>query len=688
MAASNVCWGIEIGAAAIKALKLEAEGDGINVLDFAIIPHPQVLSTPDLDVSDALRVSLGTLASQVDLSKAQIAISIPGHQGFARFAKLPPVEAKRVPDIVKFEAVQQIPFPLEEVEWDFQTFISPDSPEVEVGIFAVTRQRIMERLAQLGDVGITPDIATLSPISAYNAVAYDLDFTERTAGTIILDIGTTATDMIVADAGRVWVRTFPIGGHQFTDAVVQAFKVTYPKAERVKRDSESTKHARQVFQAMRPVFSDLVQEVQRSIGYYGSIHPEAKLERLIGLGSTFRLPGLRKYLKQQLQMEVYRLEQFKKLSVDGPRAGEFQEASLNLATAYGLALQGLDIAPLRPNLMPVPVVREAIWRRKAPWFGVAAGVAAAGAGLMFVGPLLTQTQIQGATPDPIIATVAREAQRQKAEAEAAGVLSAEGADTDAARLASLTKGRELYAYLVNDLGLMLADARQRAGSAAPGPVFSVVSYATEYKPGQPSAEDTASDPYAAGRGGAASGITDPNEMAIADQERIRVTATLETTAADPQGLVLDTIEAWLRQNERRDGVPYRIVPADPPTRTQTIDASGRAGGVSPGGGARPGGSPGPRPAGGGGGRSTRAVGGLPGSGGGSASPQSATPRPAGGSPGSATGGRSELGPLEPLEPRPQPTARIDLTYFVVLNPEPPAAETDAAAEQATDGGQP
>ena len=314
MAASNVCWGIEVGSGAIKAVKLEAEGGRVIVKDFAVIDHPKVLSTPELDQADAMRMAIGTLSNQCDLSKALLAISVPGHQSFARFAKLPPVEPKKVPDIVKFEAVQQIPFPLEEVEWDYQTFVSPDSPDVEVGIFAVTRARILEQLSMVGEFGLTPEIATLGPVAAYNSLAYDLEFTEDTPGTIILDIGTTATDLIIAEAGRVWVRTFPLGGHQFTDALVTSFKLSYSKAERLKREAEQTKHARHVFQAMRPVFTDLVQEVQRSIGYYQSVHAGADLKRLIGMGSTFRLPGLRKYLKQQLHMDVYRIEGFKRVT--------------------------------------------------------------------------------------------------------------------------------------------------------------------------------------------------------------------------------------------------------------------------------------------------------------------------------------------------------------------------------------
>ena len=61
---------------------------------------------------------------------------------FARFVKLPPVEPKKVPEIVKFEAIQQIPFPLDDVEWSYQLFQAPDSPDVEVGILAMRKELV------------------------------------------------------------------------------------------------------------------------------------------------------------------------------------------------------------------------------------------------------------------------------------------------------------------------------------------------------------------------------------------------------------------------------------------------------------------------------------------------------------------------------------------------------------------
>src|SRR6185503_17864296 len=127
-------------------------------------------------------------------------MSVPGHAAFARFAKLPPVEPKKVPDIVKFEAVQQIPFPIDEVEWDYQTFTSPDTPEIEVGIFAITRERVQQRLGLYAELGMTPETLTLSPVAVYNAMNFDL--AGNKGPVVYIDIGTSATDVIVAEAGR------------------------------------------------------------------------------------------------------------------------------------------------------------------------------------------------------------------------------------------------------------------------------------------------------------------------------------------------------------------------------------------------------------------------------------------------------------------------------------------------------
>jgi len=385
MAQKNNSWGIEVGTNAIKAVHLTRSGSKgkVQMVAHEVLPFKRVLTTPDLNVEEAVQVNLDQLLARHDMAKSTVTISVPGHMAFARFAKLPPVEPKKIPDIVKFEAVQQIPFPIEQVEWDYQVFQQEDAPDVEVGIFAITKEKVMSYLSNYQSVNMRVDGLTLSPLAVFNAFVYDNADDPEPQGVIYLDIGTTATDVIIVEEGGIWLRTLPLGGNTFTEALVKAFKLSYNKAEKLKREAATSKYARQIFQAMRPVFADLVQELQRSLGYYQSLNRDANLTKLVGVGSTFKLPGLQKFLKQQLQMDVERPDGFNRIEVDDKHASEFADQALNLATAYGLALQGLGLETVSANIMPGHILNQRLWKAKQPWIAAAAAcfVAAAGIGV-------------------------------------------------------------------------------------------------------------------------------------------------------------------------------------------------------------------------------------------------------------------------------------------------------------------
>lgn len=368
MANRNSAWGIEVGANALKAVHLVRSGDNINLAHYEVMPFKQILTTPDLNVDEQIQLMLDEFQTRHDLTKSNVLVSLPGHSAFARFAKLPPVEPKQIPSIVKFEAQQQIPFPIDQVEWDYQVFQEEDSPDVQVGIFAITKDRVAEVLNNYRASNLRIDGMTLSPLAVYNALAFDWDLDEDSAGLILLDIGTTSTDLIIVEPGGIWLRTMPIGGTNFTNALMKAFKLPFTKAEKLKREARTSKYAKQIFQAMRPVFADFVQEIQKSLGYYQSINRDADLKQLVGMGSTFRLPGMQKFLKQQLQLDIIRIEEFKQVEVDEKIASNLAEDAINLMTAYGLAVQGLDLEEVDANLIPKATLKQRVWKSKQPWF--------------------------------------------------------------------------------------------------------------------------------------------------------------------------------------------------------------------------------------------------------------------------------------------------------------------------------
>src|SRR3984957_5055475 len=181
MAKIQAVWAIDIGQSALKAIKLVPGETAEQVLAeaFDFIEYPKILSQPDADPDELVREALATFTDRNELKGCKVAIAVPGQSGLVKFIKLPPVEKKRIPDIVKFEAKQQIPFALEEVVWAYQQIGADEEASdeeftmAEVGLFAMKRDQINRAILPFAVAGIEVDIVQMAPIALYNFIAAD-----------------------------------------------------------------------------------------------------------------------------------------------------------------------------------------------------------------------------------------------------------------------------------------------------------------------------------------------------------------------------------------------------------------------------------------------------------------------------------------------------------------------------------
>ncbi|UCG17285.1 MAG: type IV pilus assembly protein PilM [Phycisphaerales bacterium] len=384
MASGQMAWGIDVGKSALKAIKLRVLTDRlVEVVGQTYVEHDTILTDASGDRDLKITQALEKFLSQNDISADQVVVSVPGHHTLARFSPLPPVEAKKIPDLVRYEADQQIPFDMDEVIWDYQTFQEEGAPEIQVGIFAMKRELIRDYLSHFEEAGIEPIIVQAAPLALYNAALFDGMVGSGT--TVLINIGTENTDLVLAGPDTLWTRSIPIGGNNFTEALVKAFKLSFAKAENLKKQAATSKYARRIFQAMRPVFADLVQELQRSIGRYTSAHRDAELTKVIGVGNAFSLPVLQKYLQQNLQLDVEHPGAFDKMQfAPGVDDDDFKARLPNFAVAYGLALQGLGVSKIETNLLPPEIARQVEWRKKRPFFGAAAAALLLASGIVWL----------------------------------------------------------------------------------------------------------------------------------------------------------------------------------------------------------------------------------------------------------------------------------------------------------------
>jgi type IV pilus assembly protein PilM len=405
MAIPQGVWGIDVGQCALKALRLEMIEGTVTATAFDYVEHPKILSQPDADPDQLTREALETFLSRNSIKGDMVAMSIAGQSGLARFVKLPPVEEKKIADIVRFEAKQQIPFPLDEVVWDFQKIgagVVTDgfAMDTEVGLFAMKRDMINRFLHHFQAVNVEIHIVQMAPLALCNYVAYDLlkcnadgsipEGTEIPDDTpsgkkrcaVALDIGTDGSSLIITDGNRIiWQRPIPIGGNHFTRALTKELKLTFAKAEHLKRNAAKSPDLAKILKALKPVLTDFVNEVQRSLGYFTNTHRDAHIAFMVGLGSAFRLPGLQKFLSEKLTLDVRKPAAMERLSGDSVvSAPAFVEHLLTFPVAYGLCLQGLKLSRLTTNLLPQEIQFDRMIRAKKPW-----SVAAAAAILLGVG---------------------------------------------------------------------------------------------------------------------------------------------------------------------------------------------------------------------------------------------------------------------------------------------------------------
>ena len=387
MAAKSGRWGIDIGQAGLKAIRLEINDvtEQVQATAFDYIPHPKILSQPDAIPEELIAQALDKFLKQNEIANDAVAISVPGQSALARFIQLPPVESSKVSEIVKYEARQQIPFALEDVVWDYQTLGKGTEEsgfllEAEVGLFAMKRDQVLNQLKPLHKAEVEVELIQIAPLALYNFLSFDqlgIRLGDETVAmdsyTILLDMGADNTTLLVSNGQKIWIpqcadwrQPLHPRADEGDEAHLRQGRASEMQCDEVARSPSGVT-------GVAPVFNDYVSEIQRSVGYFSSVNREAKISKVVGLGNGFKLAGLQKFLQQNLQYEVERVESYSAISPDSFKdAALFEENILSFPVCYGTALQALGQTRIRTSLLPREITTARTIARKKPWAVVAA----------------------------------------------------------------------------------------------------------------------------------------------------------------------------------------------------------------------------------------------------------------------------------------------------------------------------
>lgn len=370
--ANNEVWGIDIGKAGLKAVKMRRNKDQVEIVAIDIIEYEQPSEAENVDKEEQIRQALIKFKSNNKIKNEKIFVSIPGQATFNRLITIPPVEAKRIREIVSYEAKQQIPFPLTDVLWDYQVIGSlkeKTTEEREVMLFAVRKEIINNFLANLAAADIRIQGIQIASVAIYNFIRYekkDLD------ACVAIDIGAENTDLIVVDNDKLWLRALPFAGNDITKALQKRFNIPYDEAEKLKLKSGKTKQSKKIFEVMKPVLKDIVGEIHRSVGYFKSMSKDVKFEKMIFLGNATKLSGFQEFFSQNLQYDIEILSEINNIHVSPKlNLNLFQSNLTTFAVAIGLALQGVGVSVNNICLLPEEIAIKSLVQNQKKYLGLA-----------------------------------------------------------------------------------------------------------------------------------------------------------------------------------------------------------------------------------------------------------------------------------------------------------------------------
>lgn len=379
-------WGLDLGYWSLKVARGTADPktERIAIDLYDEIRYDELGLDDSASSLELFREGLRAFGMKYTLGKNDnLCVAVSGSEVFSRFVNLPPVP-ESINEIIRFEARQQIPFDIKEVVWDYQPIKDEYQPgeEIEVGLFALKRDTVAEFMEMLEPWRKNLRVIEDAPLAMYNFLRYEGRAEEPL---IVLDVGAHTSDVLILNHPRFWVRPLLIAGNDITERLQSHFGVSAQESERIKARASETAHEAQVLRVIRPVVGSMISEIQRSLGYYKSLARGVKFEKVLALGSAFRLRGLDRLLAEGLQYEIERLEDVRRFDIEPPMdPTAFLDHLGGACVALGLVVQGVGLGHMNINLVPEELTTALAITRKKPWVAAAAAaVLVAGAIVLF-----------------------------------------------------------------------------------------------------------------------------------------------------------------------------------------------------------------------------------------------------------------------------------------------------------------
>ncbi|HHH39643.1 MAG TPA: pilus assembly protein PilM [Sedimenticola sp.] len=345
--------GLDISSTAVKLLELSrSDGQGgsrYRVESYAVEPLPaNTMVEKNIADVDAVGQSIKKVVERSGTRARQAAVAVSGSAVITKIITMPAtLSDQEMENQIQLEADQYIPYPLEEVNIDFEVLgVSEKNPEmVDVLLAASRSENVDDRVAALEFAGLTAavvDVEAYAMENAFSLIAGQLPEYQEDHAVAIADIGATITTLNVLHNGKIiYTREQNFGGRQLTEEIQRRYGLSHEEAGMAKRQGGLPDNYEP--EVLGPFKDTMAQQVSRSLQFFFSSSTYSSVDHIVLAGGCASIPGVDEMIEAKIGTPTIVANPFANMSVaSNVKLQSLSNDAPALMIACGLALRSFD----------------------------------------------------------------------------------------------------------------------------------------------------------------------------------------------------------------------------------------------------------------------------------------------------------------------------------------------------------
>jgi type IV pilus assembly protein PilM len=332
---------VDIGSSSVKLAGVEHGQSGPRITSLGMAPLPPTVIQSNVIQDEAPVVdAIRRLRSELGIQADQVITAVPGPAVIVKKVVLPAQTGSAIDSAVLAEASHLIPDSLDNVNLDYQVIDWIDAGnKMEVLVVAVKREIINSYAEAIRAADLDPVLVDVDYFALENM--FELNYDTSEGGSVALvNIGARYSSINILKDGRsTFTGDVPVGGAEFTDALVRQLGVSPADADALKRGRGAANIApADTEPILGSVTEFIVEEVQRALSFFWTAATDEPLGAVLLSGGPSRMPGLSAQLRDRLDTKVDVVDPFRRVTVAGSvDRGLIEECGPALAVTVGLA---------------------------------------------------------------------------------------------------------------------------------------------------------------------------------------------------------------------------------------------------------------------------------------------------------------------------------------------------------------